>query len=339
MAATKKNYFDIISKYVKKFPNSPKKTLARKIYTENKLVFGSISSAYGALRYYTGAAGAANRKELAKDKKLNLLSYGVDCKPINPFDLPESDYVPTEHFVIPTSISKLGIISDVHIPEHDIGALTVAIRDLQNENIDGLLLNGDILDMHQVSRHFKDPGKARIKKEFELGSQFLEAIRKAFPNIPIYFKEGNHEKRWPVWLRARAIEIWDDEEYTIPAKLRLGEKQIMWIPNIQPIKYGSLWIIHGNEISGNSRVSPAHAVSLKSHESTLTGDKHRPDKKHVKHQLSGNITTYYTLGCLCGLRADYLPNNDWMHGFAIAYVNSQGNISVQNKEIHNGLII
>jgi hypothetical protein len=339
MAAPNKKYFEIISKYVKKFPNSPKRTLSRKIYAENKLVFGTLSAAYDALRYYTGTMGTAKRSTLSKNKKLDILAYGADLKPINPFDLPESDYDPAEPFAIPTSITKLGILSDVHIPEHDIEALTVAIRDLQNENIDGLLLNGDILDMHQVSRHFKDPGRARIKKEFELGLQFIQAIRKAFPAIPIYFKEGNHEKRWPTWLRSRAIEIWDDEEYTIPNKLRLGENQITWISNNQPIKYGNLWIIHGNEISGNSRVSPAHAVSLRVHESTLTGDKHRPDKKHVKHQLSGAITTYYTTGCLCGLRADYLPNNDWMHGFAIAYVNSQGNISVENKEIHNGRIL
>lgn len=332
-------YFKIISKYVKKFPKTPKKTLAKKIFSENKLLFGKFENAYGSLRYYTGARGSKLRKDLSKDKQLTLVNFGKDCKPINPFELPESDYSPTEPFVIPKAVSKLGILSDIHIPEHDIEALTVAIKDLQNEGIDGLLLNGDILDMHQVSRHFKDPGRARIKKEFELGLQFIQAIRKAFPNIPIYFKEGNHEKRWPVWLRSRAIEIWDDEEYTIPAKLRLGENSITWIPNIQSIKYGNLWIIHGNEISGNSRVSPAHAVSLKSHESTLTGDKHRPDKKYVKHQLSGNITSYYTVGCLCGLRADYLQNNDWMHGFAIAYINSQGNVSVQNKEIHNGRIL
>jgi hypothetical protein len=339
MAANNAKYYSIIKRYITKFPNSPKKALARKIFSENKLVFGKLDNAYKSLRYYTGANGNKSRATLNKEKKLTTLKYGNDCKAINPFDLPESDYNPSEPFVIPTSITKLGILSDIHIPEHDIDALTVAIRDLQNENIDGLLLNGDILDMHQVSRHFKDPGRARIKKEFELGLQFIEAIKRAFPEIPIYFKEGNHEKRWPVWLRSRAIEIWDDEEYTIPSKLRLGEHGITWIPNIQPIKYGNLWIIHGNEISGNSRVSPAHAVSLKTHESTLTGDKHRPDKKHAKHQLSGNISSYYTVGCLCGLRADYLPNNDWMHGFAIAYVNSQGNISVHNKEIHNGRIL
>lgn len=339
MATPNPEYFKIISKYTKKFSKTPKRTLAKKIFSENKLVFGKFEVAYDAVRYYTGTRGSALRGKLSKDKKLTLVNFGSDLKPLNPFDLPESDYSPAEPFVIPTSITKLGILSDIHIPEHDIQALTVAIRDLQNENIDGLLLNGDILDMHQVSRHFKDPGRARIKKEFELGLQFIEAIKRAFPGIPIYFKEGNHEKRWPTWLRSRAIEIWDDEEYTIPSKLRLGEHGITWIPNSQPIKYGNLWIIHGNEISGNSRVSPAHAVSLKTHESTLTGDKHRPDKKYVKHQLSGDITTYYTVGCLCGLRADYLPNNDWMHGFAIAYVNSQGNISVQNKEVHNGVIL
>ncbi len=161
MAAPNKKYFEIISKYVKKFPNSPKRTLSRKIYAENKLVFGTLSAAYDALRYYTGTMGTAKRSTLSKNKKLDILAYGADLKPINPFDLPESDYDPAEPFAIPTSITKLGILSDIHIPEHDIEALTVAIRDLQNENIDGLLLNGDILDMHQVSRHFKDPGRAR----------------------------------------------------------------------------------------------------------------------------------------------------------------------------------
>jgi hypothetical protein len=328
---TKQTKKEVALKYIKKFPNSPKRAIARKLFDENKLLFGSFKLADLAVRYATGTLGKRNRKFAA----IKIKTFDQS----NPFDLPISDYEPIKPFVIPTSILKLGILSDLHIPEHDHVALTVAIKDLKASKIDGLLLNGDILDMHAVSRHFKDPAKARVKKEFELGLEFIKAIKKHFPDMPIYFKEGNHEKRWTAWLRTRALEIWDDEEYTIPAKLRLGEHHITWIPNNQPIKYGDLWIIHGNEITGNSRVSPAYAVSLKTHEPTLTGDKHRGDKRIIKHQLSGKLDIYYTTGCLCGLRADYLTNNDWTHGFAMAYVNSQGNISVDNKDIFDGKII
>jgi len=326
----------LVLDYIKRFPKYPKKALARKIFADHKLEFGTFNAAYMCLRTMTGTNGAAQRKRI---EKKGLLMKMQTFTQSNPFDLPDSDYEAVQSFTIPTTITKLGILSDIHIPEHDMQALTVAIRELKTSNINGLLLNGDILDMHAVSRHFKDPSKARVKKEFELGRAFIEAIKKHFPDMPIYFKEGNHEKRWTAWLRTRALEIWDDDEYTIPNKLKLGEHHITWIPNNQPIKYGDLWIIHGNEITGNSRVSPAHAVSLKTHEATLTGDKHRGDRRIVKHQLSGKLDIYYTTGCLCGLRADYMPNNDWVHGFAIAYVNSQGNINVDNKDIMDGQII
>ena len=59
---TKQTKKEIALKYIKKFPNSPKRAIARKLFDENKLLFGSFKLADLAVRYATGTLGKRNRK-------------------------------------------------------------------------------------------------------------------------------------------------------------------------------------------------------------------------------------------------------------------------------------
>ena len=54
---------DIILEYLENFPNSPSKTLARKIYSEHP-TFSSLEIVYNRVRYYRGQIGKKNRNIL-----------------------------------------------------------------------------------------------------------------------------------------------------------------------------------------------------------------------------------------------------------------------------------
>jgi len=53
--------------------------------------------------------------------------------------------------------------------------------------------------------------------------------------------------------------------------------------------------------------------------------------------MNGEITTTWSLGCLCELHPAYLPINKWNHGFAIVDIDGQ-NFEVRNKNIYKGQI-
>ena len=53
---------EIVKKYLKKFPNTPNLTLAKKIYKENSKLFTNVDSVRSLIRSYLGQAGQKNRK-------------------------------------------------------------------------------------------------------------------------------------------------------------------------------------------------------------------------------------------------------------------------------------
>ena len=65
---------------------------------------------------------------------------------------------------LPPHLKKIGILSDIHFPYHDLTALTCAIKHLKEENIDCLYLNGDVMDVFSISRHIP-PKRIGICKE------------------------------------------------------------------------------------------------------------------------------------------------------------------------------
>ncbi len=185
----KKQATEIILEYLANFPESPSKTLAKKIYSDHP-TFSSFEAVYGRVRYYRGQLGTQHRKNL-KDKTFQKelkIEYTMKEK-----FLPESYANRRETFVFPTGCKTLGIIGDVHIPYQDNDAIEVAFTKMEEEGIDSLYINGDLLDFYQLSFHEKDPRMVHFKQEIEAGRQFLDYCRSRFPNIPIYLIPGNHE--------------------------------------------------------------------------------------------------------------------------------------------------
>jgi predicted phosphodiesterase len=320
------------------FGHLPTKTLAQKIYNENKEVFSGVDAVRSRIRYYRGQMGEMGRKTLTNKKFImNKAEAASKANIGNPFHLPESEAEEWPPYILPTG-KKYLVLSDIHIPYHDVPALTAAFKKGQEENIDAVLLNGDTCDFYGLSRWEKDPRKRKFSQELEDTKKFLRSLKEAF-DVPIYFKVGNHEERLESYLRIKAPELLDVNEFQLDILLNFGELGIELITDKRIIKAGNLNIAHGHEFGRSvfSPVNPARGYYMKSKTSTMCGHNHQTSE-HTEPDLNGKITTVWSTGCLCELHPMYMPVNKWNHGFAIVNVAKNGSFDVDNYRIIEGKI-
>jgi predicted phosphodiesterase len=329
--ATKSKARTICEKALSRYSDKPILTIAKKIYEDNPILFKDIESVRTMLRSISGSAGAKTRKK--KTELTRPLSYKYA-----PFEsIPQSYAEPREPFVMPKACNKILILNDIHFPFHSEEALRVAINYGVEQNVNCVLLNGDVLDVYQLSDHMKDPSKPRMREELEMGRWFMAELRKTFPHCPIYYKIGNHEMRIERWLKIKAFEWIDCDEFQLKILLEFGRHGIQQIDKFTTIKAGNLRIIHGHEYKGGGGVNPGRYMYLKAKTNVLCGHFHR-SSSHIDKNLDGEYRGGWSVGCLCDLSPDYLPNNDWVHGFAVVSIDNSGHFEVDNKIIINGKI-
>ena len=189
-----------------RFPDTPTLTLAKKLSKEHFETFIGVEDARSVLRTIEGKNGARNRKNLT-DKSL----VKNEERPRNPFKLPKSYAKGRRHIDIKGK--KILVLSDIHIPYHDIDAISVAIQTGIDENVDTIILNGDALDCHMISDFVKDPKKRKFKDELYAMRTFVYELRQTFPNAEIIYKEGNHEERYWRYMRVKAPELFDIDDW------------------------------------------------------------------------------------------------------------------------------
>lgn len=320
---------------LKKFPKAPKRTIARMLHEQDTALFPSIENTRSLIRSLTGAHGKSHADNIA-DKSL-FRPKGVAGADAWEGMMPESWSEPIEPFILPKSIRSLLVLSDIHVPFHDIEALKIAIRYGIAAKPDAVLLNGDTLDFYALSEHEKDPRKVNWNGEMEAGRQVLRMVRAAFPNIPIYFKAGNHDHRLERHLMKFAVVLLGMPEFEIPTLLKFAESGVEYIANKRLVYAGELTIGHGDEWKGSGGINPARWTSLRARENALIGHFHRASE-HIERTVRGHVRGYWSTGCLCELQPAWLPFNDWAHGFALVHLNPDGSFEVENKKIVNGKV-
>ena len=323
---------DIVKKELTRFPTTPLLTLAKKIYKANPKVFTSVDDVRATLKYHTGKAGVKDRKNIVDKSHFQKITYDT-----NPFKLPESFSESFEPYKI--SQSKTLIISDLHFPYQDNKAITAALKHGLKEKVNCILINGDLLDFAGISRHEKDWRQRSVFEEFEAVREFLRMLRKTFPKAKIVFKEGNHDERWEKWLYVKAPELFDDPEYKLEVRLRLGELKIDIVKDRTPVTIGKLTVLHGHEMAGTSGgVNPARSTFVKTLESVLIGHFHK-SSTHSESTMWGDLKVTESVGCLCGLHPQFMRINKWGHGFAIVELDIRsGEYQVSNYKIINGKV-
>ena len=287
---------------------------------------------------------AMTKYDISVIKRSEYFKQNAPKAKIESFNLDELDNFGIEESIgkeytslrLEDKFKKVGIMSDIHVPFHSMSALTCAIKHLREEQIDCLILNGDIMDFYAISRHEKEKDLRDFAKEIEMGRNFLQKIRDLFPLIPIYYKMGNHENRWQRYLNDQAEEFAQLHEMQFEQFFRLDKLAMIYVPDWQGIEVGNLLVLHGHEIMAGG-MNPSQSTFNKTFCNTLIGHVHRTTSTIKKNGFKEYFHSYST-GCLTQLSPKYYPFAQHTNGFAVVYVEN-GKTNVNNILIKDGKIV
>lgn len=228
------------------------------------------------------------------------------------------------------------VFSDIHIPYEDKTLVAAALELVKDIQPHGVVLNGDILDLPEVSRHNAGSvahleGK-RIANSFAAGNKFLDTLDAAVgPRCKEkHWVTGNHENRWDRWVQSGDNAVFADDEYvTLPARLRLKERGYIYhgdYPDAH-VRLGKLLVTHG-QFCGKY---PASRHMERYQTSILVGHTHTQQTYHAS-TWDGQRAAY-----CAGHMADedseamaYFPKpRPWIKGFTIVHVFPGGDFVVQ----------
>lgn len=306
-------------------PDAPARTLARRLVKEANGAI-TIEQARKRISRQFGVNGNYNRKNMKSVAARPQRKAGA-------VSLPPSMAEPWTPHVMKV-LGPIGILSDVHVPYHSEIAVAAAVGYLKDQQLAGLLLNGDIADFYAISRYMKDPTQRDFKAELEAVRNFVAYLRQEFPGIPIVYKAGNHEERWTHWLWQHAAEISDDPRMSLGAWLGLDEHDVTLVEDMRPVMLGKLPVLHGHELPRGmaAPVNVARGAFLRTLSTVLVGHSHRTSN-HAESDMWHRETGCWSTGCLCDLRPDYARINRWNHGFAVCTVHERGAFDVHNYRV------
>lgn len=141
------------------------------------------------------------------------------------------------------------VISDVHYPYEDKKAIKAMLEFIKLHKVQTVLLNGDILDMYDVSSFDKSPDRINsLQSELNKAKALFKELRKILPEARIVFIKGNHclDKRTEVLTTDGWINIKDLVEqkqkrtlinYNIEKDLIVEDEIIDYIKSYQDEMY------------------------------------------------------------------------------------------------------
>ena len=329
---------DLAREAVEKFKNTSKNSIANYLFKHNPIMFKDKEDARKAVRAVTGANGKhRNDKYSATHKDIYKGLPRGEKNDFSPFVLQPGSY---------------GVISDLHIPYHDLFAIELAIEHFLKKKIKNLIINGDVIDAYQLSHWQRDPKQREFKYERDLLRGFLKELVKDFKVI---LKLGNHCERYESFLMSKAPEVWGMEIQTFEAALSVEAERdeegrvtkifsnnlldkVKVIKNKRIIKAGKLNVLHAHELQKGitSPVNPARGFFMKAKASVL-GAHHHQTSEHIASDINGKVTGCFSSGCLCDMHPNYAPINSWNLGF-VEFSHDGEDFEVSNYKIINGKV-
>ena len=91
------------------------------------------------------------------------------------------------------SKNRFIVISDLHYPYEDTKAIKAMLQFIKLHKVQTVILNGDILDMYDVSSFDKSPERINsLQKELNKAKALFKELRRILPETEIVFVKGNH---------------------------------------------------------------------------------------------------------------------------------------------------
>jgi hypothetical protein len=219
------------------------------------------------------------------------------------------------------------ILSDLHVPDHNVRALEAVYKFIPDLKPDKVHLLGDLLNFTEISKYAPDPYyHFTITDEIHEAREILKRIgRLAKCEILLY--EGNHELRLIKFLGRNAeqlaeLDLDGERVISLPHLLNLKELGIRWIPDGVEHKEHGVILEHGDicRIKGGYT---GHALIDRRATNIIVGHTH---KLALISRNQGGVRFAIESGCLCNLRPTpmYVRHPDWQNGFTVlTYKNGQ----------------
>jgi predicted phosphodiesterase len=328
---------ELVAAACRRWPALPSRTLARKLTHDHPGVFSGIDAARCAVQRRRGRISGHRACSVT-------IASTAPTHPWNPEGyLPKSDESVFEPHVVETDRdTRALVLGDIHIPYHNIPSLTCALDSGRRTDCRLVILNGDTLDFHRLSRFQKDPGSRKPKEELARANQLLDAIDELFPKARKIWKDGNHDERYDHYLAAHAEELFDviKEQCSLAKLLELESRGWEVVTDKRPIYLGRLTLIHGHEYPTPvlGPVNAARGLFLRAKDCAMVNHHHQTSE-HTDPTIRQKIITTWSLGCLCDLHPMYARFNRWNHGFAEVELARDGDFQVHNHRVHEGRLL
>lgn len=306
---------------VKRYPDKPTQTLGRLLLAEHPKLYPTLSVA----------------RQRIREAKITL---GIPNLGVTTYKIPKTSPEDWSPVTIDTKC-KIASLSDIHIPYHDIEAISQVIKFLKKYKPSIIILNGDIADFYTVSHYDKNPEKRDAVEEMKILTEFMLYIQQEFPKARLIFKEGNHEERWDKYIWKASPLMYKLPQIRLRGALELMHKErtnkkYKWeyVGEQRPIMAGKLPILHGHELPKgiSSPVNMARGAFMRTMHSVLVGHGHR-SSHHVESNMFHKEVACWSQGCLCHLYPAYARINKWNHGFATIEVSKDSNFQVKNYRV------
>jgi len=311
---------EILIKALERFPQFPIRTLARYIlHNYGPLFDNNLDLIRSRIRRLTGKYG-----DTARNQATVLIHR-------SPSVMPKTWRKTQNNYILSPGLWL--VMSDVHIPFHELKPIEATIKYGQENNVTGIFFNGDLQDCAAIS-YWPSGRKRDFDQEVELFIDFLDFIDKELPDTKKVYKPGNHEYRLPRYYQAKAPEMVGLPLQAVDSILGLEYRGIEFLDYHQIVMAGKLPIIHGHEVSSITRaVNPARGLFLRTKSYAACSHCHTTSEHTVKN-IGGTLLTTWSFGALCDLNPDYSPiGNDWNWGCALINVEKNGDFNVENRRI------
>lgn len=312
-------YIDIALKQQKQFS---KRYLATVLYNENQEIFKDVEDARKIIRYSLNCSGDINR---SKSKEEIARQFALIPEQIRELEN-------TDPFIVPTTIKKSLVISDVHGRFYNKKALEIAVNYGIQQNCDSVIINGDFVDNYQHSKFDKNPSISVIFEEQEWGQDMLDLLQNTFGSV--FMKSGNHDVRRELHIQRISTTMPEMVNYSkLSDYLFFDGCHVNFIEDYRHIVFGKLNIFHGHEYQGGGGVHVAYNRFNKALENNLSAHSHRPQST-IRRTINGYILGSWAIACMCDLNPRFCPKNDWENGFAVVEKDKNGEFNVDNRVVY-----
>jgi len=167
---------NVILEYLVKYPELPKQSIARILLNDYPDIFINLENTRGIVRYYTQCNGKKNNEQVKRNNPGFEREKYMYKQPIPPSKSNKWE-------VFNLTYKKILILSDIHLPFHDVKALEAALSYGDKYKPECILLNGDILDCYALSRFVRDPRLRQFPDEINSINCFFQHLNERFPKV------------------------------------------------------------------------------------------------------------------------------------------------------------